>query len=60
MPFPLLDLIVCPACYGRLARPAMEPGDDALMCTVCGRLYAVQDGLPVLIPERARPQTTNG
>ncbi len=54
MPFQLLDLIVCPACHGRLAETAHGAGAPALMCSACGRRYAVKDGIPVLIPERAQ------
>ena len=54
MPFELLDLIVCPACHGRLSKAADEAADAGLICTACGRRYSVQDGIPVLIPERAQ------
>jgi uncharacterized protein YbaR (Trm112 family) len=43
----VLDQLACPACYGglRLER-------ESLLCNGCGRVYAVIDGIPVLIPDR--------
>jgi uncharacterized protein YbaR (Trm112 family) len=43
----VLDQLACPACYGglRLER-------ESLLCNGCGRVYAVTDGIPVLIPDR--------
>jgi uncharacterized protein len=44
----VLDLIVCPACQGRLAL-----AEDAVECKTCGRRYPVVDGIPVLLVARA-------
>lgn len=46
-----LDLIVCPACRGPLA---IAEKDSAIACSSCGRAYSIQDGIPVLIPNRAK------
>jgi uncharacterized protein len=46
----MLDLIVCPACRGLLT---IRTKDSSILCSSCGRRYSVQDGIPVLIPERA-------
>jgi hypothetical protein len=46
-----------PAVLGQLACPACHAGlrlDQAqLICAGCGRCYPIQDGIPVLIAERA-------
>lgn len=47
----ILEMIVCPACYGRLLAE-----DDAVRCTVCGKTYPIEDGIPVLLVSRARGQ----
>ncbi len=40
----ILDLIVCPACYGRLMI-----GSNEIRCAVCERRYEITDQIPVLI-----------
>ncbi len=50
----VLALVVCPAC-----RQALAPAGAAILCTGCGRRYAVRDGIPVLIPE-VSVHTPNG
>jgi hypothetical protein len=44
----VLDQLACPACLGDLALIG-----GLLMCAGCGRGYAIVDGIPVLIAERA-------
>jgi uncharacterized protein YbaR (Trm112 family) len=49
----LLEILVCPVCY-----QALEPGPNQtshawLHCAGCGRHYAVQDGIPVMLAQRA-------
>jgi uncharacterized protein YbaR (Trm112 family) len=44
----VLELIVCPACHGKLAIT-----ERAAHCFVCGRAYPIEDGIPVLLVERA-------
>jgi uncharacterized protein len=46
----MADLIVCPACHQRMT--AGERGEE-LICAGCGRHYPIEDGLPVLLVERA-------
>lgn len=43
-----IDQLACPACQGELQFTA-----DCATCTSCGRVYPVEDGIPVLIVERA-------
>lgn len=50
----LLELLVCPLCKG----PLRTTGSGATLELVCraDRLaYAVRDGIPVMLPEEARP-----
>jgi uncharacterized protein YbaR (Trm112 family) len=43
---PLLELLCCPFCRGRLG------GDgDGLSCPGCGRAFAVRDGIPLMLHE---------
>jgi len=50
---PLLALLACPECLGRV-----EPGPHAdaprwLCCCACKRYYPFVDGIPVMIRDRA-------
>ena len=47
----VLELIVCPACQGRLTL-----AERTVNCEACGRRYPVVDGIPILLVERARTQ----
>ena len=42
------DSLVCPACLG-----ALRVEEAFVLCVGCGRKYPVEDGIPVLIVERA-------
>jgi uncharacterized protein YbaR (Trm112 family) len=46
----LLALVACPSCKGQLV-----PSRGALACVACSLAYPVEDGVPVLLAERARP-----
>jgi len=52
MPIPkdLLDILACPVCK-KPVHPL--PGDSALKCEVCKRVYPVRDGIPVMLVEEA-------
>jgi len=49
---PLVDLLACPKCHGKLATVESPEG---FACNACGLLYAVEDGLPNMLVEEARP-----
>jgi len=53
----VLDIIVCPVPNCR--KPLTLAADEgSLQCTGCGRIYPVQEGIPVLLIEKARlPQS---
>ena len=50
----LLEILCCPAdeggerCFGDLSQ---QP--DGLLCGKCGRLYPIEDGIPVMLVDRA-------
>ena len=46
----LLDILRCPACRGAFAAPA----GPELVCTACGLVYPVRNGVPVLLVDEAR------
>ena len=48
----VLALLACPRCKGPLTRA--EDG-GALVCAACRLAYPVEDGVPDLLPESARP-----
>jgi uncharacterized protein len=53
----LMDILACPAeDHGPLRAERDSAADaDVLTCTVCGRRYPVEDGIPVLLLDRAIP-----
>jgi uncharacterized protein len=44
----LLDILACPDCRSPLREEA-----DTLVCTGCGLVYPVRDGIPVLLVDEA-------
>lgn len=44
-----IELLACPACRGALTREE----DRHLVCRSCGRIFPVQDGIPVLLVDKA-------
>ena len=59
----ILEMIVCPACYGRLelapitrtarAMGTPEVNEGKIQCVECERRYPIEEGIPVLLVERA-------
>lgn len=49
----LLDILVCPKCKGALVYHTAP--DEALVCHTCALVYAVQDGIPVMLIDDATP-----
>lgn len=50
----LLELLACPSCHSPLEEAANE-----LACTGCELVYPIEDGVPVLLIDRARSQPTS-
>lgn len=50
----LLAILCCPAEHqGQPCHGELEERSEGLKCTTCGRLYPVEDGIPVLLQEAA-------
>ncbi|HMV33233.1 MAG: Trm112 family protein [Gemmatimonadales bacterium] len=49
----LLEILVCPKCKGDLAYRATDP--EALICHACRLVYAVEDGIPIMLIDEAKP-----
>jgi uncharacterized protein len=48
----LIDLLACPKCRGKLTREAQPEG---FVCAACRLFYAVDDGLPNMLIDDAKP-----
>lgn len=46
----LLELLACPVCRRRL-RYRKKGELEELVCTGCKRVYPIEDGIPVLLPD---------
>jgi uncharacterized protein YbaR (Trm112 family) len=52
----LLAVLVCPKCESELVvRRAQDGEEQSLDCTSCRLSYPVEDGIPVMLAEEARP-----
>ena len=53
LPPELLEILVCPQCKGELE---YSPGpDEKLVCHACRLAYPVEDGIPVMLVDDAKP-----
>jgi len=48
----LIDLLACPKCRGKLTHEAQPEG---FVCAACRLFYAVDDGLPNMLIDDAKP-----
>ena len=48
----LLDILVCPKCKGSLD---YQEADQALDCASCRLRYRIEDDIPVMLIEEAKP-----
>lgn len=46
----LLDILVCPVSKGKLE---YDEKDDVLICKESRLKYPIEDGIPIMLPERA-------
>ncbi len=52
----LLEILVCPKCKGELtAQRGPDGAETSLDCPACSLSYPVEDGIPVMLVEEARP-----
>ncbi len=54
LPDGLLEIMQCPSCTGTLAEVENPP---SLVCQDCGLSYPVEDGIPVMLIDQAKPTT---
>jgi uncharacterized protein YbaR (Trm112 family) len=54
IPADIRALLACPRCGGSLS-DAMRGGEPALACEACALVYPVEEGIAVLLAERAMP-----
>lgn len=40
----ILKMLVCPAC-----KSALDFVENKIVCTACGRVYPIEEGIPVLL-----------
>ncbi len=52
LPEDLLEILACPLCSGPLAE---EADKNRLVCRACGVAFEIQDGIPDMLPENAKP-----
>jgi uncharacterized protein YbaR (Trm112 family) len=45
----LLNILVCPACGA-----AVREKDNAIECTACKNRYPIENGIPVMLVDRAQ------
>jgi uncharacterized protein YbaR (Trm112 family) len=50
----LLDILVCPKCKGELEY-LVEDDAEALLCHTCGLRYEVDDDIPIMLIDEAKP-----
>jgi uncharacterized protein len=47
----LLDIMVCPMCKQPVA---LNPDGQSLKCSVCRRVYPIQDDIPIMLVDAAK------
>ena len=54
----LLEILCCPADHeGSACHGDLTEREDGLLCARCGRLYPVEEGIPVMLVDRAMKVT---
>lgn len=48
----LLEILVCPKCKGSLEYRTQP---ESLVCHACRLVYAVEDGIPIMLIDEAKP-----
>ncbi|MBT9164965.1 MAG: hypothetical protein DDT23_00976 [candidate division WS2 bacterium] len=46
----LLEILACPICKG-----SVELRGDKIICHQCKKYYPIEDGIPIMLVDRARP-----
>ena len=55
LPADLLEILVCPKCKDELEYRT-DPVEE-LVCNKCRLIYAVEDGIPIMLIDEASPLT---
>jgi uncharacterized protein len=50
----LLEILVCPKCKGNLEHRT-EGSAETLVCHACRLVYPVEDGIPIMLIDEAKP-----
>jgi uncharacterized protein YbaR (Trm112 family) len=50
----LLEILVCPKCKGELEYRTSPP-PEVLVCRSCRLVYPVEDGIPIMLIDEAKP-----
>ena len=50
----LLEILACPQCKGELEY-RVAGGEEALLCHACRLRYEVDDGIPIMLIDEAKP-----
>ena len=48
----LLEILACPKCKGELE---YRVGEEALLCHACRLKYEVDEGIPIMLIDEAKP-----
>jgi uncharacterized protein len=48
----LLQILVCPKCKGD---PEYRQSPETLVCHACRLVYSVEDGIPIMLVDEAKP-----
>lgn len=48
----LLEILVCPKCKGELE---YRTAPESLVCHSCRLVYSVEDGIPIMLIDEAKP-----
>lgn len=51
----IISILACPKCRGDLALVSPAGNEENLVCKACRLAYPVQNGIPVLLLEEAKP-----
>ena len=46
----LLDILICPACRGKVN---LKEDGSGLKCVECHRVYPIQDDIPIMLVDKA-------
>ncbi len=51
----LLEILACPAC-----KAAVKADKESVVCTGCGLMYPINEGIPIMLVEEGKKSINNG